>query len=606
MCGIAGVLDWRGQTDGPLLVNRMLTTLAHRGPDGRGVVGGDTCALGACRLAIVDRAHGGQPIQTRDGRFTLVFNGEVYNHLALRRELEQGGTQLQTDCDTEVLLHVFASNGLACLRWLDWIGAFAIYDALRQRLVLARDRFGAKPLYLARLPTGSLAFASEVKALLAAGLKAEIDPLGLAEQMTFQNQIGGRTLFAGVRLLEPGCVMLIDQDRTTTARYWGADYSAATGTDETLVDNLRQTLVEAVNVQAPREVRGVVYLSGGLDTPALAAMARRHPSVWPDLASITVGFDHDDDERQQARELAEWLDADHVVTSVTPERFAELLPRVIWHLDEPRVGASVQVYVAAQLAKAAGATVVLSGTGADEIFGGYPWRYQRAMGLADSAEFERAYFAEWCRVTSPETHSHLFSQAILRELPDSYLSGRVTAIMESSRDWDPLHRALAFDTQTFLHGLLVVEDKLSMAHGVEVRVPYLSNAVVNLAQRMGPALKVSADDCKIVLRRAMRGYLPDDILDRPKVGFAPPLAEWFRGPLAGYASDLLLTDRCLERGWFSRATVLHAVETHVSGDLDNSKLLYSLLAVELWARLFLDGEPLAESGAIRETVAQSR
>lgn len=614
MCGIGGVWHQEGEPVRLDLLRRMGDRLIHRGPDDAGFLlddlerparllgADDPDEVGAAplgllhrRLSIIDVAGGHQPIANEDRTCFVVLNGEIYNHQDLRRELEGNGHRFRTRSDTEVVLHLYEEHGPPGVERLDGIFAYAIWDRTAQSLLLARDRLGAKPLYLVR--SGSrLAFASEVKALLLLPwLRAEADPLAVLEHFTFQNTFGERTFFRGVELLPAGHWMLADAGGARTERYWELEYAeeAGRGLDDWARD-VRDVFTGAVTAQLMSEVPVGTYLSGGMDTGAISAVAAR--SIDP-LHTFTCGFDleggvdHEEerhfDEREAAAALAGVLGTVHHEMTVRPGDLEAVLPALVWHLDEPRVGISYQNHLVAGLAGSE-VTVVLSGVGGDELFGGYPWRYRRVRAWKDEATFLDGYYRLWQRLVPEDQHASFFGAGLRRELGDVTPRESAAAVLSGVAVGDPVHRAMWFDAKTFLHGLLLVEDKLSMAHSVESRVPFCANDLLDLVRRIPSSLKLGEQDTKIVLKAAFRGLLPDETLTRPKVGFTPPDATWYRGPMARYVEGILLSDRALSRGWFRPEAVHRVVDEHQSGNHNHRFLLWSLMCFEWWNRLFLE------------------
>lgn len=603
MCGIAGLCDLSGRPASAVRVREMCDLIAHRGPDDSGVWASGPTALGHRRLSIIDVSpRGRNPMANEDESVWLVFNGEIYNHRDLRRTLDREH-RFRSETDSEVLLHLYEERGIECLADLNGMFAFALWDAPRRRLVLARDRFGVKPLYYTRLGD-IIAFASEAKAFLALPeFVAAPDPAAMAEYLTFFNTFGDATLFTGVKLLPAGCFLVCENERVALGKYWDLQFAPDDGPslDDWAV-RVREQFEGAVTRQLMSDVPLGSYLSGGIDTGAISAVAAR--SI-PSMHTFTCGFElpagatdleRHFDERDQARELARDLGTLHHELELGQAAMAPALPRVVWHLDEPRVGISYQVYYTAEMIRRH-VTVVLSGVGGDELFAGYPWRYQPILDAAPDAR-ESEHYRQSIRGLTDDEKRALFTPALNRSLGGLSTRDRFHAVVADAGDCDPLHRALYADFKVFLHGLLLVDDKLSMAHSVEARVPFLDNRLVELVAQVPARFKLQAGRSKVVLKQALRGLLPDDILRRRKQGFTPPDESWYRQDPA-FIRGLILGPRALSRGYFEPSALGAILEDHVSGRRNHRFLLWWLMCFEWWNRLFVDREPVPEPPVFR-------
>jgi len=616
MCGIAGIVG-PGRRATTELLGRMTRVMAYRGPDGEGYLlsmpgqpatvwygspedapasAAAVAGFGHRRLSIIDRARGQQPLSNEDGTIWVTYNGELYNYQALRRSLEARGHRFRTNTDTEVIVHQYEEDGTACVEALEGIFAFGIWDAARGRLLLARDRLGVKPLYYAWCGR-DLLFASEIKAVAATGLVDQgLDHEALAQYVTFQNLFGDRTLFRAVRLLPPGWLLTYDVAAGTasTQRWWSwsfdPDHSVSL---DGWAERVRETFTAVVRRQLIGEVPIGGFLSGGMDTGAIAAVASRALRPFP---TFTCGFATDGiaedewifDERDAASTLAGALGTEHHMLVLTAADMWRLTPWVVWHLDEPRVGMTYQNFAVARFARAH-VTVAFSGVGGDELFGGYPWRYRAILGMDDPAEFVDTYTRLWNRVVPPEDLPRLFTPEMWRHMRGFHPRAAVEEVLAECPPGAPLHRALWFDAQTFLHGLLVVEDKLSMAHGLEVRTPFTDEWLVDLVRRIPAEGKVTAQEFKVVLKRAMAPLLPAETLQRPKVGFTPPERSWQRSSSEA-VRQLVLGPRAIQRGIFQPAYVARMLEAHERGEADHHRLVWSLMCFEWWNRFVQDGE----------------
>jgi len=628
MCGVVGYLNVDGAPAAVRVVERMARAVAHRGPDGSGTWVEGPLALGHRRLAIIDlSAAAAQPMLSADGRFVISYNGEVYNFRELRAELQARGHVFRSSSDTEVVIEAFSEWGYAAIERFNGMFALALWDCTAQRLFLARDRFGIKPMYVARVGN-ALLFGSEVKALLAHGaLKPEIDFEGLGEYLTFQNFFTARTLFKTVSLLPPGTMMEIAADgRTTTRQYW--DFRFDDGLDvppAQLIEALDHALLNAVNRQLVSDVPIGSYLSGGMDTGTITAIAVRQIS---ELCSFTVGFDLTSasglelafDERKSAERMSYLFRTEHYEMVLKAGDMERAMGDLVWSMEEPRVGVSYPNFYAAKLASRFG-KVVLSGAGGDELFAGYPWRYWRSVNGDSFDHYINDYYLFWQRLLPNGAYKKLLapvwdevsgvdSRAIFQAVfphPPKRLSGPEQYVNHS----------LYFEAKTFLHGLLVIEDKLSMAHGLETRVPLLDNDLVDLACRIparhklgGLAQIVRLDenepggkatryfektrDGKLILREVMKRYVPADIAEGAKQGFSGPDASWFRGDSMDYVRRRLLTRDARIFDILDRSVVHELLNEHLEGRTNRRLFIWSMLYLEEFLQTFMSGEGRAQ------------
>jgi asparagine synthase (glutamine-hydrolysing) len=562
------------------------------------------------RLKIIDlSARAAQPMSNEAQTIWIVFNGEIYNYIELRAELAARGCRFRSESDTEVILALYEAEGLAAFRRLNGMFAIALWDQRLRRLVLARDRFGIKPLYYADAPD-ELVFGSEIKTLFCyPSIRPRLAPLALAEHLAFQFPLADRTLFDGVHLLQPGRLLIIeDSGSRRIERFWQLDYRPRPGHSlNEWARDLHQCLVGAVQRQVRSDVPVGSFLSGGMDTGSISALAAR--SINP-LHTFTCGFDvtgmrgleQHFDERKHARELAARLETIHHEMEVGPSDLMELLPAVVWHLEEARVGISYQIYKLSELVRQH-VTVVLSGTGGDEIFAGYPWRYAPILQETDPARFEDQFYGVWCRLTSDAQRSQLFSENTLRALAGCSPRDGFRAAIAETQGLDPLHRALHFEAGNFLQGILLVEDRLNMAFSVEARMPMLDNQVVDLIEATPSELKYDGERTKIVLKEALRSVLPDEVLHRRKQGFTPPEETWMSTVSRPRIEALLLDPRSLDRGLFQPDAIRDVLQAHFEGRANNRFLIWSLLCIEWMQRLFVDGERPAHLPAAATSLA---
>ena len=595
MCGIAGILDRTGAPVDIAELVRMSRTIAHRGPDDDGHYARGEVGLANRRLAILDLSPGGhQPMRSDDGSLVLVYNGELYNYRELARELEARGRRFSSRSDTEVVLRAFEEWGSSCVERFDGMFALAVWNESTRELVLARDRFGIKPLYYA-LHEGRLLFGSEVKSLLEAGLSVQVSAPALIEYFTFQNVFSDLTLFEGVKTLPAGHLLVASKSSIELRRYWDLELDP----DETLsedewVDAVRAAFEEAVVRQLVSDVPVGSYLSGGMDSASVVAVASQ---TIPRLMTFTGGFDLSSvnglelvfDERADAEHVASVFRTEHYEMVMHSGDMWWVLPELVWHLEDLRVGMSYQNHYIARLASKF-VKVSLAGTGGDELFAGYPWRYE-LLDNASADEIEPRLFEYWSRLVPASDHQSFFSPELLRAGDGSRPYDVFRNVLAPADGLDPIAKSLYFEAKTFLQGLLVVEDRVSMAHSLEVRVPFLDNSLVDISRRIPSRLKHSGGGGKRILRRAMRGLLPPEIIDKPKQGFSPPDESWYRGPTMERIRGLLHDTRTLERGYFQQDAINRILNDHESGKHNHRLLIWSLLCFEWWNRLFVDGEP---------------
>jgi asparagine synthase (glutamine-hydrolysing) len=625
MCGVVGILNRNGEPAVPQLLRRMTDAIAHRGPDGEGFYFDDCMGLGHRRLAVIDLSSAGhQPMLTADENYSLSYNGEVYNFKELRGELEVLGHQFQSQTDSEVVLNAYAEWGMDAVKRFNGMFAFAVWDRARRELVLVRDRYGIKPLYYVQCG-GAFLFASEVKALLVhPHCSVEVDKQGLVEYFTFQNFFTDRTLFRHIKILPAGTylkVRLNSDNIPEPQMYWDYDFSEPEQIrdEREYVEELNRLFQQAVKRQLVSDVSVSAYLSGGIDSGSITALAAQE---IPYIKTFTVGFDLNSasgielafDERTKAEHMSYLFRTEHYEMVLKAGDMERAMPRLAWHLEEPRVGQSYPNFYAAQLAGKFG-KVVLSGVGSDELFGGYPWRYYRALVNEDFEQYIDKYYRYWQRLIPNRLIrkvfrpigreiEHVCTRDIFRDV-FSHHADRLT------RPEDYINHSLYFEAKTFLHGLLIVEDKLSMAHGLETRVPFLDNDLVDFALHvpvrmklgnLGSVLQLNENepgpktkryfektrDGKLILRRAMQRYVPDDISKRAKQGFSAPDASWFKGESIDFVKHRLLSGTSPIYEYLDRATVQSLVEEHMSGQNNRRLLIWSLLSFDGWCRAFFE------------------
>ena len=622
MCGLTGLFNRNGEPVSPVILRKMTDAIAHRGPDGEGFYIDSFVGLGHRRLAIIDLSPAGhQPMVTPDGQYAIAYNGEVYNFNAIRLELEAMGHQFRSRTDSEVILHAYAQWGADALLRFNGMFAFAIWDKQRQELFLARDRFGVKPMYYAQIGDKFL-FGSEIKAILAhPECSTEMDQKGLVEYFTFQNFFTDRTLFRGIRLLPAGTFLRIslgDIELPKPVQYWDYHFTepASPKDEREYLEELDRLFVQAVNRQLMSDVPVGTYLSGGMDSGSITAIAARQ---LPEMRTFTVGFDLHSasgmelafDERSRAEHMSYLFKTEHYEMVLKAGDMERVLPRMAWHLEEPRVGKSYPNFYAAQLASKFG-KVVLSGAGGDELFGGYPWRYYRAVVNDSFEDYVDKYYEFWQRLIPTENLPKVFSPIWdnVKTVSPKDIFRQVFAQHDNElkRPEDYINHSLYFEAKTFLHGLLVIEDKLSMAHSLETRVPFLDNDLVDFAMRVPMRLKLGKldevirlnendverkryfeknRDGKLILRKMMERYIPEEVTQREKQGFSAPDASWFRGESIEYVRRKLFDSKARIYDYLDAKTIQQLFSEHIYGRHNHRLLIWSLLSVENWCEQFL-------------------
>ena len=630
MCGINGIaFSPRSgrRIDGTKLA-AMRDILQHRGPDDAGIFIDRNIGLGHRRLSIVDVAHGAQPMFNGDRSCAIVYNGEVYNHADYRDELEARGYEFQNRSDTETILHLYAEYGRDCVDHLRGMFAFAIWDTGKKELFIARDRFGVKPLYYVHTDDGSLYFASEIKALLTAGaVKPEINYNALPDQLANHGTSGDETLFCGVKRLLPGHTLVWKDGKIDIREFWDLSFEPKheTRTDADYIEEWRDLFRQSVELRLMADVPLGMFLSGGIDSSAIAAMMST--MVAEPIKTFSVGFrEREANELEYARLVAKKFGTDHHEITITPEQFFEALPNLVWHEDEP-IGfiASVPLYFVSKLAQEH-VKVVLTGEGADETLAGYG-RYAKALKLLSYGEKYESVTPSFLRdavrggvATLPNALNRKLNRTFLsresdienlffdnfgvfpkamqdkmfsRETREKILNPNPyflqNQLIERCDAVDVLDRLLYADTKTYLHELLMKQDQMSMAASIESRVPFLDHKLVEFTARMPREMKLRGGSTKWILREAMKGILPAEIIDRPKMGFPVPVGSWFRGQFKHLVDEYVLGKRAMGRGIFDAGFVRSLVAAHDAGE-DHDERLWALVNFEIWQRQFIDGE----------------
>lgn len=623
MCGIVGIFNLNGEPVSPILLKRMTDALAHRGPDSEGYYIDGFVGLGHRRLAIIDlspQAH--QPMQALDGQIVVAYNGEIYNYRELRLQLQALGYSFRSQSDTEVLLYAYAEWGVEAIPRLNGHFAAVFWDKRSQELLLLRDRFGTKPLYYT-LQKNTLLFASEIKAMLNHPVyTTRLDLEALLEYFTFQNFFTDRTLFADVRLLPAGTWLKIPlgaQQLPAIHRYWDFNFvEPETPKDKAeYAEALRWLFLQAVNRQLVSDTEIGAYLSGGMDSGSITAIAA---AQLPYLKTFTCGFDMHSisglelvfDERARAELMSYRFRTEHYEVVLKAGDMERIFPDLTWHIEEPRLGQSYPNFYISRLASKF-VKVVLSGGGGDELFGGYPWRYYRAAVSKSFEDFVDNYYLYWQRLIPNRIIQlvfrpiwdhvrHVWTRDIFRDV-------FVRPVPQLSRPEDFINQSMYFEAKTFLHGLLIIEDKLSMAHGLETRMPFLDNDLVDYAMQLPVRFKLAnlgevlrqnenepgklvtyyqrTRDGKILLREVMSQYIPPEITQAEKQGFSAPDASWFKGESIDYVRRLLYNPKARIYEYLDYESVRNLVDEHLTGQVNRRLLIWSLLSFEWWLKTFL-------------------
>ncbi len=612
MCGIVGIRYFKGRHAEEGLLRKMAAQLNHRGPDGDGFLVLGNVGLGHTRLSIIDLAGSPQPMTSANGPFHITFNGEIFNYQALRADLIRDGVTLRTHGDTEVLLEIMRKEGLQGLAKLNGQFAFACYDEAKETLMVARDRLGILPLYY-HVGPDFVAFASEIKALIPVIGHLEIDDDAVEEYLTYRSVPPPRTLFRGVRKLAPGTALHIGKDGNLREEvYWSlpAGNNETILTGEAAIRAVEEKLQEAVALRLVADVPVGAYLSGGLDSSLTVALMKKLREGG-EVQTFAAGFsDPRFDELPYARQVSEAVGTVHHEVMVDSNDFMELWEKLSWHRDGPMSEpADIAIHKIARQARAE-VKVLLSGEGSDEIFGGYP-KYSYEPKLAQLAALPRFLRVPMFRIGErllPESKNRMrqAGRALAARSPAERMQtwfGPFTWYERKSLragygkcnepgQWDRaqgdhLRRMLYVDCHTWLaDNLLERGDRMSMAAGIENRPPFLDHELVELAFRVDSGMKIKGNSGKWLLKEIARKYLPENIVDRKKVGFKVPLDNWFRGGLKDYVHDLLLGPDSFTSSYFNRKVVKNLLADHTNSRRNEELRLWTLMGLEIWYRAF--------------------
>ena len=637
MCGICGKLAFDpSESVSPSLLKKMADTIHHRGPDDEGFYALGPVGFGFRRLSIIDLNSGHQPISNEDGTVWIVFNGEIYNYKELRQQLQAKGHIFRTQTDTEVIVHLYEEFGSGCVEHLRGMFAFAIWDERHETLFLARDRVGIKPLYY-WLTDRCIVFGSEVKAILAdPAVKVEVFPEMVDRFLTFYYVPGEETLFRNIYKLPPGSFMLIKRGKVKIEQYWDLEFAPVEQTINEAKEKLVALLEDSVRLHMIADVPVGFLLSGGVDSTAMLGLAVGKTDHA--LSSFTLGFSEANvvDERPYARLAAERYGSQHHEMTITAKDFSDFLPKYAWHMEEPVCEpTAVALYYVSRLAKDF-VKVLISGEGGDEAFAGYPnyrnmlWAERlkalsgpfggaisSGISLADRALGSKRLqkyvpmmnrpFADYyySRISGPATFfnanpAKLYSKDFAHLVNKNFSLRPVKEF--SGKQTGYVNRMLYVDTKTALpDDLLLKADKMTMANSIELRVPLLDHKVLEFAAGLPENFKVRGFTTKYIAKQALRDRVPQEILDRKKVGFPTPFSSWLKTDLKDWVQDVLLDRQTLERGYFNRSCVENLIKEHSQSERFPKEIL-SLISLELWHRNFV-GKTESVSDALIPTAA---
>jgi len=641
MCGIVGIYNLNKKPVSEKILKEMTNTMVHRGPDDQGIFIDKNIGLGHRRLAIIDlskTAH--QPMPNENDSLWLVYNGEIYNFLELKKDLIKKGHRFKSKTDSEVILHSYEEEGIDCVKKFNGMFAFALWDKKNETLFLARDRYGIKPLYYYQNKNVFL-FASEIKAFLKhPEFKVDLDLEALYEYFTFQNTFSYKTLFKGVRILPQGSFLEISlknkpceiaasplppsagfqqgKPEFHLQKYWDFHFEEDKNIkdEREYIEEIDRLFKQAVKRQLISDVEIGSYLSGGIDSGSITSITAQS---FPNLKTFCAGFDLNSvsgielscDERKKAERLSYLYQTEHYETVLKSGDLKRCLPSLVWHLEDLRVGQSYPNFYISKLASRF-VKVCLSGAGGDELFGGYPWRYYRTLKSENFNDYIENYYQYWQRLVPNSVLKELFSP-VAKEVKNVWTQNIFKDVFKEQKlvfkkPEDYINSSLYFEAKTFLHGLLVVEDKLAMAHSLEVRLPFLDNDLVDFAMKVPIKLKLKnieevlkldedelakresyyrrSRDGKIILRKVLSKYVPNEIVEQEKQGFSGPDATWFRGESIDYVKELLLNKKANIYNYFKYDIVKNLLEEHFNGKQNRRLFIWSLLCFEWWNKIF--------------------
>lgn len=634
MCGLVGIFNLNKETVNRQLLKSMANKILHRGPDDQGFFIKNYIGLAHNRLSILDTSSkGAQPMSSKNNKWTIIFNGCIYNFSELRQELKSKGHVFVSNSDTEVICEGLDSYGISFIERLNGMFAIAAWNDSKSELYLSRDRFGIKPLYY-WFNGKTICFSSEIKAIIEHhDYSIDVDLDALNEYFTFQNIFSFNTLFKGVNMLPPANSVTINFNTKCIKHnsWWDYDF---TNTDEEMtssfaVKETKRLFKQAVTRQMISDVPVGSYLSGGMDSGSITAIASNNVDR---LSTFTCGFDMSETTGREAN-FDERKDAELISNHFKTEQFEQVinagdikwsLPRLVYHLEDLRVGMSYPNYYISRLASKF-VKVCLQGTGGDELFGGYPWRYYKVFDSINKKDFFNQYYEFWQRLVPDNEKENLFNKSVINKIDINSprkVFERVFTFNNKLKYNDPkehINNSLYFEIKTFLPGLFLVGDKLSMAHGLEERFPFMDNDLVDFAMKIPvkhklgnleneiekidenqlPNIKKTIsykeyDDGKNVLRKAMKDFIPEKILSRKKQGFSAPDESWYRGENANYIKELLLNKNTVSTKYINKKYIKKIVNEHINKGINHRLLIWSLMNFEWWCKIFLNNEKVMD------------
>ena len=637
MCGICGKINFSSEPVESSIINNMCSALSHRGPNDRGIYTNNEMGLGHVRLSIIDLSPAGhQPMSNENKQIWIVFNGEIYNYKDLKAELEMKGHKFNSNTDTEVIIHLYEEYGRDCVTKLNGMFAFAIWDESKKEMFLARDRVGIKPLFYF-FDNEKLVFGSEIKSILQdESVKREIDLQALHDYLTFLYVPAPNTIFKKIKKLLPGHILICKGRNITVKKYWDLNYDQESEikSEDYYAEGLLELLKKSIKRRLISDVPLGAFLSGGIDSSAIVGLMSK--LMNEPVKTFSIGFRSAGyhDERKYAMQIADMFKTEHHELEVEPDA-VELLPKLVYHFDEPFADSSaVPIYLVSKMAKEY-VTVILSGTGGDDILGGYrryfadrlAEYYLKVPGFVNNLIHKivnelpvsrTSIGGEYlllmkkfidCAPLAPEIRYislvSFFSEDMKKQLyfDNSNDQTRSLNILKSYfanvHTKEFLNKTLYVDLKTYVpDDLLVKEDRMTMAVGLEGRVPFLDHELIEFAATIPSNLKLKGFTTKYILKKSLANLLPKNIINRRKHGFAVPIGEWLKKDLKDFSRQILLESRTRQRGYFNHKYVEELLRRHQSGKQDFSQHLWSLLILELWHRVFIDSSKVVEPESI--------
>ena len=600
MCGITLAYSAIQRINLEEKIRQMTSMLSHRGPDDYGYYTDVkyNIAMGHRRLSILDLSQQGhQPMFYDDSNLIIVFNGEIYNFQEIKNELIFKGYKFNSKTDTEVILASYSEWGENCVEQFNGMWSFAILDKRKRKIFCSRDRAGIKPLYFSE-KNGFFFMASEIKAILAAGVAAEVNYDGLNEYFSFQNIISSNTFFNNIKILPPGNNLVISMDtgNISIKEYWDMEFNPEYNCSERdFTNELKEIFLNSMQRHMISDVEIGATISGGMDSSAIASIASKHFGKIHTFTGYFNTADIDSEDRcyselDDARIIANRFNTIHHERLIVPQDLIDTLPSIVWHLEDPKVGMCYTFYTMSQLVSQK-VKVNLSGTGGDELFAGYPWRYNLIVDVKSDQEFDKIYYNWWCRLIKDNDKSAFFNKNIFKKMDSNAPQNAYREIINKTKNYSPINKALYFDLKTFLHGFLMVEDKMGMAYSVESRFPFLDKELLDFMKKLPDYLKFKDGLGKYILKNAFKDLLPEDIIYKRKQGFTPPDRTWYKRELKDYIESLLLSKKTLIFEYIEKKAIEDIIKKHNNGD-DKRLEIWSLLFFEGWCRTFLRGDVL--------------